>query len=405
MARRVLSPSLATPTARLKLARRGKPYLAQLAPKIWLAYRRNRGAGNWSVKASFGLRKFKNVIADDFEAANGETVMSYTQALEKARELARLGEGKRSDALITVGEAVDDYEADLAARGAQKENANQIKRNLTDALAATPVALLTANELRKWRNSLVKRGLKPCSADRVAKVTKAALTLAASNDSRISSNSNAWKEGLKRLTADDADDDATRNVILGNNSVRAIVQACYEDEHELGVFIDVLAETGTRESQALRITVADLLNDSVAPRLMMPSSRKGRNRKVSRKPLPISLRLAAVLRQIALGCAPHARLLDQIRNISERFRLAIKHLNLDVDATPYALRHSSIVRMLLKGVPVRVVASHHDTSIEMIEKHYSSNITDVSDPLTRATLVDFGAPTAAHNVVPLKGLG
>jgi integrase len=191
--------------------------------------------------------------------------------------------------------------------------------------------------------------------------------------------------------------------------VRAIVQACYEDEHELGVFIDVLAETGTRESQALRVNVADLLDelldDLIAPRLMMPSSRKGRNRKVTRKPLPISLRLAAVLRQTADGRAPHARLLDPIRNISDRFRSAIKHLNLEVDATPYALRHSSIVRMLLKGVPVRVVASHHDTSIEMIETHYSANITNVSDSLTRGTLVDFGAPAPADNVVQLKGLG
>ena len=74
----------------------------------------------WSVRAPFGLKKF--ALADDYEEANGESVMSYWQALEKAKSLARAGEGS-SDRLITVGEAVDNYDADLAARGADKNNA------------------------------------------------------------------------------------------------------------------------------------------------------------------------------------------------------------------------------------------------------------------------------------------
>ena len=32
---------------------------------------------------------------------------------------------------------------------------------------------------------------------------------------------------------------------------------------------------------------------------------------------------------------------------------------------------ASIVRQLLKGVPTRVVAAHHDTSVAMIERNYS----------------------------------
>jgi integrase len=395
MARRIRSYSLETRTARLKLEPRKKPYTAQIAPGIQLAYRRNKGAGVWSVKAPFGLKKF--AIADDLEDANGESVMTYWEALDKARTLARAGEGS-SDALITVKEAVDNYETDLAARGAEKGNATAIRRNLPDTMAAKPVALLTEKELRTWRNGMVKRGLKPASADRVARVFKAALHLAAADDPRIT-NIAAWRNGMKRLP----DGETARNVILGDAMVSAVVHACYDDEHSLGVFIDTLAETGARESQVLRAEVADLLDDAITPRLMMPSSRKGRNRKIQRKPLPISPRLAAMLRQAAIGRAPHAPLLDPIRTLSERFRTAIEHLGVDPAATPYALRHSSIVRMLLNGVPVRVVASHHDTSVEMIEKHYSRYITDVSDVLTRRTLLDFGAPTRATNVVSITG--
>ena len=67
----------------------------------------------------------------------------------------------------------------------------------------------------------------------------------------------------------------------------------------------------------------------------------------------------------------------------------------------YCLRHSSIVRMLLRNVPIRLVASLHNTSVAMIEKHYSRYITEHSiDDITRAGLLSEPAP-AADNVVAL----
>ncbi len=57
--------------------------------------------------------------------------------------------------------------------------------------------------------------------------------------------------------------------------------------------------------------------------------------------------------------------------------------------------------MLLKGTPIRVVASHHDTSVGEIERVYSRHISDVSDDLTRATLLDFGGASEG-NVVALR---
>jgi integrase len=396
MARRIRSFSLETRTARLKLAVNKKPYAVQLAPKIALTYRRNKGAGVWSVKAPFGLKKF--AIADDLEDANGESVMNYWQALDKARTLARAGEGS-SDALVTVKEAVDNYEADLAARGAQKDNATAIRRNLSDALAAKPVALLTEKELRTWRNGIVKRGLKPASADRVARVLKAALNLAAADDPRIV-NVRAWANGLKRLP----DGETARNVILPDETVCAVVRTSYEVDHQLGLWIETLAGTGARESQVLRVEVQDLQDDPHAPRLMMPNSRKGRNRRIERKALPISRRLAAALQQAAAGRAPNAPLLDGIRQLSTAFKSIVERLGLDPEVTPYALRHSSIVRQLLGGIPTRIVAAFHDTSVAMIEKTYSRYIIgDPTDVMTRRTLLDFSVPAAADNVVAITG--
>jgi hypothetical protein len=70
--------------------------------------------------------------------------------------------------------------------------------------------------------------------------------------------------------------------------------------------------------------------------------------------------------------------------------------------TVNALRHSSIVRQLLKGTPIRIVAVNHDTSVAMIEKTYSKHITDHSDALVRPALLDLRALPAASNVVSLE---
>jgi integrase len=183
------------------------------------------------------------------------------------------------------------------------------------------------------------------------------------------------------------------------------VHASYEEDPVFGLLMDTLAETGNRESQLFRLTVHDLQDDRAEPRLMMPSSRKGKNRRKNRpityRPQPISPRLATALRQHAKGKRLDEPLFDRMWNLSTRLRPVIERCKLDDSITPYALRHSSIVRMILEHVPLRLVAAHHDTSTAQVEKTYSRFIVgDVSEPVTRATLPDLAKP-AAGNVVPL----
>ncbi|WP_461324443.1 site-specific integrase [Bradyrhizobium diazoefficiens] len=397
MARRTRSAFLEHRTARLKLATRKKPYTALIAPGIFLAYRRNAGPGTWSVKCHGWLKRFG--LADDHEDANGESVMTYWQALERAKSLARAGEGN-SEQPISVAKAVDAYEADLETRGGRRYNATQLRLHLTDALKSKTVALLTERELRDWRAGLLKKELKPSSADRIGRALKAALALAARNDKRIT-NTAAWQNGLKKLP----DSEVARNVILPDEAVTALVSGSYDEDRDFGLLIDVLAETGARESQVFRLTPADLQDHLTAPRLMMPTSRKGKNRKVEYRPLPISTRLAKALRQQAGDRAAHVLLFDKIWNLATTFRPVVERMGLGPEVTPYALRHSSIVRQLLKGVPTRVVAAHHDTSVAMIEKNYSRYIIgDPSEALTRATLLNFQNVPRLADVAPLERL-
>jgi integrase len=179
--------------------------------------------------------------------------------------------------------------------------------------------------------------------------------------------------------------------------------------------VEVAAVTGARLSQLARLEIGDLQADRSEPRLLMPLSAKGRtrNKRHERRPVPIPPALAAVLKQEATGRLSDAPLL--LRSNGERWghgrsrhhrndmRAVVEAAGLDPDqVTLYALRHSSIVRMLLANVPIRVVATLHDTSVKMIERTYSKHIAEHTDAIARRALLDVSQPSAA-NVVALKG--
>src|ERR1700738_5743089 len=93
MARKIRDSRLESRSARLRLPVQKKPYTGpSLARGIGLLYRRNAGAGSWVVKATDGhgatwTKAF--AVADDFEDADGGHVLSYSQASDIARRLAR----------------------------------------------------------------------------------------------------------------------------------------------------------------------------------------------------------------------------------------------------------------------------------------------------------------------------
>jgi integrase len=383
---------------RLKLPPQHRRYFHEIRTGLALGFRRNQGAGMWLVRVAKGdgsnwQKKF--ALADDIEPANGVTIMSYEQALARAPIFAGVDNGVALDKPITVAQAIDAYALDLVARNQSprsKYNASMIRLHVKGtSIYQASIATLKQQALADIRNGLVARGLEPSSVDRIGKCLKAALNLAASHDPRIF-NSKAWSEGWKLLP----NSTVANNIILDAGVVVAIVHAAYRADQRLGIFLDVLAETGTRESQALRLRVRDLQDDRPDPRVMMPKDRKGKNPKPGFTPVPISARLASILRRACAGRSLDDPIVRKIDHPELHFREIAKIVGgVDPDATPYCLRHSSIVRMLVKNTPIRIVASLHNTSVVQIEKHYSAYITSVTDEMTRATLPDFGIATAA----------
>jgi integrase len=415
MARRVNFAALESRSARLRLKIRRRPYSGpSLARGISLMYRRNGANGTWVLKASDGHGAYWTkgfALADDFEDADAKNVLTFYQAQDQAKKLARGDDGSAHSAPTTVDSALKAYRRDLEAREANPYNADWPRLHLTNVLLSKPVALLTSTELKKWRDGLLGT-MASSTINRLCGCLCAALEQAAQHDKRVQ-NRDAWQTGLAGLpNAQEA-----RNVVLSDDKVLEFVAAAYAQDHQLGLLTDTLAITGARPSQAVRLRVEDLRDHPVRPKLMMPKSAKGggRNRsakKIERYSVPITRALAVRLKAASKGLTAEAPLLLQSdgrawdKNPGQNYHRQIDNIvtaiGLDpAEVTMYCLRHSSIVRMLLRNVPIRLVASLHNTSVAMIEKHYSRYITEHSiDDITRAGLLSEPTP-AADNVVAL----
>jgi hypothetical protein len=382
----------------LKLPQAKKPLFVKVAPKISLGYRRTTTNGTWVVRVADGeganwTKAF--AVADDFADANGADILDYWQAQARARIVARQQDDEAKGASdITVAAALDRYERDIRDRYGDAGNVNRVRMHLPDELKGKLVSALGAEELRDWHSGLRKE-LTKATANRIGSILRAALNLAADRDTLTAdkerrppaiTNRGSWRVGLRPVK----DATESRNVILKDDQVRRIVAEAYKDNPQFGLLVEAAAVTGARVDQIARLQVKDLGKD----RLNIPVSRKGKgDKKILHHPVPISADLAKRLKSDRTG---DARLLVKPSgepwsksDHTRPFRRAVKRAGLDASVvTMNALRHSSITRQILAGVPIRVVAAGHDTSTAMIERTYSKHISEHSDSLIRGVMLD-----------------
>jgi integrase len=395
MARRPRARKLETRTQRLKLATQPKPHeFTTIAPGKAVGYRRNLGPGVFVLRVADGKggNWTKAIgVADDFADADGTNVLTFWQAVDKGLKLVH-GTDDAAGRPATFAEAIDAYEKDLAAQGHAVDNATRVRKRLPPTLAAKVVAMLRETDLSTWRDNLLAGGMPPTTYVRIARGAKAALNLCARRDPRIQ-NAAAWRHGLGGIP----DSYESRNILrLTDDQVRAVIKAAYAVDYFFGLLVETAAQTGARLSQLARLIVADLLLEDGSPKLAIPSSRKGSRRgkpyKVSKRNVPISAALAAKLQS---NRSADATLL--VRSDSRAWQSNRNdHMKLYAQAAKAAgvkgsvtqLRHSSIIRSLLRGTPVRLTASLPDTSVAMIEATYSKHIADFGDEVARAALLD-----------------
>ena len=436
----------------MKLTRRDKPYfrIARAgALPVHLGYRRHAEGrpGSWIARRYCGEKRYEIEAlgtADDDPRlpADGAAVLTFDQAQEAAKSWADarlVADRARAEgyAELTVKRSVLSYVALRLARdpraGADAEM--RLAHHVLKApLAALALPSLTDAHFTKWRAGLRRGGrgagsnkdaLAPATLARLLNDLRAALR-AAAMDARLSADVLATiARGCKRPEG------ATRarpKQLLSDADLRRLVQAAEAEGADFAALVLMLAATGARFDQAARVTVADFQPD--ARRLMLPLSRKGRGTKQqSHIAVPLPDDVVDRLRPLTAGRRGHDPLLTRWHHrqvaaepgtgrlgpwerverrawthaaeMTRGWNRALAAAELPADLVPYSLRHSSIVRGLRAGLPVRLVAAVHDTSLSMVEKHYAAFIVDQSEELLRRALV----PLTGARVAPLREVG
>jgi integrase len=424
MAKTLKEAPITTANARTKLP--AGLYWRGIDPEVHLGYRKGRRGGVWLVRwrNGIGYRQVPIGTADDFIK---EGTLDFNAAVKKARsEVAAARINVRAVAegpILTVRSAAETYVAGRDARQSKRVGRSirsdtawrlaryllgQPARGRQNAIAAAPLAnvalhTLKEDDLRAWRAGLPET-LRDTAKQRLATDLKAALNRAfAENRKRLDPlMPSVIKYGLKAETNDDVPDSLAReNQILSDARVSELLRAAQgidassEWNGDLFRLVVVLAATGARFSQIARMRVGDYQRD--ASRLLVPVSRKGRGQKSGSIPVPVGRDVLDVLLPAVTGRAKDEPLLVRWRykqvagsirwepfsrgpwqTASELTRPwgDIRNLAELPEVIPYALRHSSIVRGIRQGLPIRLVAALHDTSVQMIEKHYARWIAD-----------------------------
>ena len=409
-----------TAPKRRQLAPRPNPYWVGLSGGrggVSLGYRKpTKGTGAWIVKMVMDKKRIEERLANADDDGAPADALPYRDATARALEWAEQKEAAiaavksgEADVSASVRSVIETY---LKIRESRSRRTNDATGRLTkhvlgDAkLADLPLSRLTVSSLQSWRGRLDSE-LAGSTINRLFNDFRAALNAGIETHGRSLPVQlpGIIRAGLKAVP----DTETARKQILSDADVRRIVDAAlaHDDDGDFGRLVLVLAATGARFSQVAGLTVADV--QIQAGRLMIPPAAKGKSGKVKAHiPVPVGDDVLERLKPALNGRRGHEPLLmkwlkrqtgpfewERVEQIAwhsasdmlRAWRATIIKAEMPKDTIPYALRHSSIVRGLRAGLPVRLVAGLHDTSIQMIERHYSAYILDMSDDLARRALV------------------
>jgi site-specific recombinase XerD len=376
MARSVKARNRIDTKDRVNLAGRKNPYWQKLEKGLFAGYHRplRGGAGTWwgRVMVEGKYRDKALVTADDHAAADGETILNWSQAQAAVRAWA----AKQTAAgPLTIKQAVADYIANLRAEKgdrAAKDAEGRLNKRLIPVLGDVLLADLTTEQFQGWRNGLVKdedehdeeevRQSRD-TANRLLASAKAALNYAF-NNGRVSDDK-AWRrvKAFKNVGM-------PRQIILTEAEQQNFADACAADLREFALLV---ARTGARPGREL--TEAKVRALDPAQKTLTVRGKTG-EREIHLD--PDALRQ---LRRLASGKRPDEYLLTTAdggqwtKSLHQRpVGAAVEKAGLDPATTLYTLRHTYISNSLKRGTPVDAVAKHCGTSISMIQKYYAKYI-------------------------------
>lgn len=154
---------ISTRDARYKLRSRREPYWKELVPGTAVGYYKGERDVGWFVRQRTAGRYRKQRIGtpDDVRAADGDVVLTYRQAVERATGLqleARQVIPRHYSDGQTLNTVLDDYLAgQLAGKGSESTARGAIARHVRDGIGQKLITAIDAAALRKWHRELAEK--------------------------------------------------------------------------------------------------------------------------------------------------------------------------------------------------------------------------------------------------------
>ncbi len=368
-----------TVAARAKLKPRREPYWDRISKGFYLGFRKMTpdSSGTWIARrmGDEGKETYKS-LGDFSELTSAER---YDAARKAAAVLGEHIERGGTLEIITVSKACD--------RLVQKYRDNNREHAASDAegrfkrwvhsdkkFSSTPIQKLSTGMLADWRTKLAKTPAmhqdksilsnKPRAAsslNRDMAVLKTALNLAL-EDGYVTRD-HAWTSKLKPVK----DASGRRDCYLDIEQRKALIAHASPD---LAILARAMSLIPMRPGAVAAFTVGNF--DKRLNMLVIGKDKAGQDRKIT---LPAST--AAFFAEQTKDKLPAAPLFARADGKAWNkdswkypFKAAVIAAKLPTSATAYALRHSTITDLIVKGLDTMTVAQLSGTSIAMIEKHY-----------------------------------
>jgi integrase len=422
--RKLRDSNLETRTARSRLPVRHKPFFRLIEPGLHLGYRKlTSGPGTWLARRYTGegryiLENLRSadgafVLADDFEDADGDKVLSFAQAQRAVR-----GPRSARGGGYTVANAADDYlrflESDGRSPHAVRDTRYRIEAFVRPHLGGVKLANLTTDQLRRWRDDIANapprlrtrdgekqkhrevvseeaKRARRATTNRVWTALRAALNHAF-NEGKADSDS-AWRKvkPFRRV-------DTARVRYLSVAECKRLINACDPDFRPL---VQAALTTGARFSELARLTVADWNADSGSVHIRAGKTSKGRQVTLTAEGQGLFAQWCAGRTGGHLIFTKAGQPWQKSMQIRP-MRMACERAKIVPAISFHVLRHSHGSALAMRGVPMSVIAEQLGQSgTRMTEKHYAHLGPSYIAETIRANAPTFGFKPS-KKVVPLR---
>jgi integrase len=411
--RRLRERALDTAAARLRLPVQSKPHQREVEPNLHLGYRRLKGrSGTWIRIRYLGNEQYQHErigTADDYGSADGQAVLNYKQALDRAR-----GRPTAKAGPYTVRDALEEYLVWFEAERKSGRDARQRAEALIlPTLGDRKCEALTTADINTWRNHLAalpprartgenaKQNHRKYDSDdpeavrrrratvnRLWAVLRAALNKAF-RDGKISSDT-AWRRVRPFKGVDAArvhyleTADATRLINASDGAFRQLVCGALQ--------------TGCRFSELARLTAGDFHAASGTVAVRQSKSGRARHVVLTEEGIQLFKRLTAGRSNGDLVFQKNG---EPWKTTQQPMAVACRRAGIEPAVSFHALRHTWASLAVMNGVPLLVVAKNLGHSDErMVTKHYGHLSQNYLTDAIRAGAPRFGVE--ADNVTTIR---